>query len=76
MKGKNDMAKTAVEEYIEETFGICQCDSCKHYDEENGTCRAFKEQIPIDIIDGTHDHTKPYSGDNGIMHEKKDNKDE
>ena len=48
-----------------------QCLLCKHY---TGilTCVAYPEKIPVAILQGEHDHTKPFPGDNGIQFEKKD----
>jgi len=45
------------------------CLSCKHY---NGSfkCAAYPKNIPDAIIlNGEHDHTEPYKGDNGIQFE-------
>lgn len=46
------------------------CAFCLHYsgddDSQDRDCLAFKE-IPDAIIEGTHDHTFPYVGDNNIL---------
>lgn len=46
------------------------CSFCMHYlgDDPNQKreCLAFHE-IPDDIIRGTHDHTKPYPNDHGVL---------
>lgn len=48
---------------------IPQCLFCKHY--KNGAkCSAFPKGIPDPIFtSGTHDHKKPFKGDNGIRFE-------
>jgi|21_taG_2_1085346.scaffolds.fasta_scaffold00163_48 hypothetical protein len=48
------------------------CLECKHFDELSDfgfKCKAFKDQIPVEIIDSIHDHKKPFKGDNGIQFE-------
>jgi len=57
------------EEYARHLFGDIQCDRCRHYI-KGPKCKAFDE-IPFDILDGSHDHRKPYPGDNGILFEPK-----
>jgi hypothetical protein len=52
-----------------------QCFSCRHFrpveDDKPYSCDAFPEAIPDQIIDGQHDHLKPYAGDHGIRYEPK-----
>lgn len=50
-----------------------QCDYCVHFVPEkfNWHCKAFPKGIPDEIMDGFHDHRKPYPGDNGIRFEVK-----
>ncbi|MEI6652563.1 MAG: hypothetical protein WCL42_08305 [Chlorobiaceae bacterium] len=46
------------------------CTFCKHWTVEIGRkCKAFPDGIPANIWIGKNDHTKPYSGDNGIQFE-------
>ena len=47
------------------------CSSCKHYNKDL-TCKAFPDRIPIEILDGEHDHRTPFDGDGGIQYEQKD----
>ena len=44
------------------------CIKCRNYT-GGGTCTAFPEDIPNDILDGSFIHTKPYPGDHGIQFE-------
>lgn len=46
-----------------------QCLFCKNY---TGLmqCKAYPEGIPVEIVTGIHDHTKPFKGDGGIMFEQ------
>lgn len=48
-----------------------QCISCKHY-RMLLKCKAYPDGIPVDIITGKHDHTKPFPGDNGVRYEPTD----
>lgn len=43
-----------------------QCLACKHLNNDMTTCKAFSKGIPIKIIAGHFDHTRPFPGDNGI----------
>lgn len=47
------------------------CNTCKHYKNfsDPPSCAAFPEGIPIKILTGEDDHTKPVRGDNGIQYE-------
>ena len=45
-----------------------QCLRCAHYTGQ-AECEAFPDGIPVAIIQGEIDHTKPYPGDNGIQFE-------
>lgn len=57
-------------EYILDTFSEDQCMKCEHFDDSTwATCKAFPDQIPLDIAGGLHDHRKPFKGDNGIRFE-------
>ncbi|MCK9304096.1 MAG: hypothetical protein M0P27_01700 [Bacteroidales bacterium] len=38
---------------------------------ETSTCAAFDGDIPDNILNGLHDHTKPFKGNHGIMFEPK-----
>lgn len=35
------------------------CYKCKHFDENTSTCKAFKGDIPDEILEGDNDHSKP-----------------
>lgn len=59
---------SGLEEYIDDIFGVCLCDSCKHFIEGN-SCKAFDE-IPIEIVSNSFDHRQPYPGDRGIQYEQ------
>jgi hypothetical protein len=50
-----------------------QCNRCIHY-LKDARCKAFSSIIPIQILTGEHDHTKPFKGDNGIRFENKPKK--
>ncbi|MBS4008706.1 MAG: hypothetical protein KGZ45_09845 [Clostridium sp.] len=62
--------------YLEYPIYGKQCAGCKHLSLERPTdgigskCAAFT-RIPREILDGQHDHTLPFPGNNGIRFEPK-----
>lgn len=46
-----------------------QCLFCVHY-LGDWKCEAFEDGIPIQIIEGEHDHSQPFEGDNGIQYKR------
>ena len=44
-----------------------QCGNCKNVDLKEGTCKAFNNGVPREILTGEHDHKTKYKGDNGIQ---------
>ena len=59
--------------FIEESEDLLfsQCIRCKNY-RRDGTCKAFPEGIPEEILLNKKDHRKPIEGDNGIQFDPKD----
>ena len=51
------------------TYIMPMCGKCKHYINKKSACTAFPGGIPAEILEGEHDHRKPYPGDNGIRYE-------
>ncbi|GAG96750.1 unnamed protein product [marine sediment metagenome] len=47
-----------------------QCLACKHFHNDMTTCKAFSKGIPIKILTGHWDHTRPFRNDNGIRFER------
>lgn len=48
------------------------CFFCKHFNEEEGTCKAFPKKIPYEIIMEGEEHKKPLKDQkNNIVFEKK-----
>jgi hypothetical protein len=53
----------------------CQVRNCKHYITQVGpleyptyVCSAFPKGIPVEIVDGRNDHTRPFKGDGGVRY--------
>lgn len=57
------------EKYVSDTFGTILCETCAH-SAHDGTCAAFRDGIPSEILTGSFEHTEPYEGDNGILYER------
>ena len=57
-----------------------RCLNCKHLNIVNedmvkvpdGTCKAFPDGIPFNIMSGEVDHHLPVDGDNGIQYERRE----
>ena len=51
--------------------GFSLCPYCTRFqaNPEMPTCEAFPQGIPVEILQGGHDHRQPYEGDNGILYE-------
>ena len=45
------------------------CASCRHFNQDDWNCAAFKGPIPQEIISGKIEHTTAYPGDNGLIYE-------
>lgn len=53
-------------------FKVASCFRCKHLNDDEVSCKAFKNVIPREIIVGDVPHNKPYKGDSGVIFEAKD----
>lgn len=40
------------------------CSHCVLFDVVNINCKAFKNGIPVEILNGSNDHSKPLKGQN------------
>ena len=58
------------EDYAVELIGEPLCFSCAHFNED-GTCKAYPDGIPIELLFGEVNHIQPYEGDNGIQYKAK-----
>ena len=59
----SDMAQTIVPP-------LCVGQQCKHWHINHwGTCDAFPDSIPDEVLFGEFDHREPYPGDHGIQYE-------
>jgi hypothetical protein len=48
------------------------CEFCKHQDRGLvgwPRCKAFPDEIPLEVLTTEHDHREPYPGDGGIRFE-------
>ncbi|TQD23543.1 hypothetical protein [Methanolobus vulcani] len=57
---------------LDDIFFSPVCTKCMHLHftaDMKHTCDAFPDGIPEEIWKGDNDHTKPYSGDNGLLFE-------
>jgi hypothetical protein len=45
-----------------------QCATCQHWT-AGLSCQAFPAGIPAAILEGRHDHRRPFEGDRGIRYE-------
>ncbi len=45
------------------------CHTCKHWNDNTLTCKAFPNGIPIAILTNEWDHRYPIGGDHGIQYE-------
>lgn len=61
--------QAAYDDFAIAMFGEPLCMSCKHSN-HNGTCKAYPDGIPLEIVSGRVNHYLPYEGDNGIQYEK------
>ena len=50
---------------------VLTCHRCKHFWGID-KCDAFPDGIPRRVVEGEHDHRKPYKGDRGIRFEPVD----
>lgn len=50
-----------------------QCATCKHFDWDTCTCKAFPKEIPDNLLDGTKKHDRVIAGQTGrTLYEKDD----
>ena len=53
-------------DFINDVYGGWpQCTGCRRY-HDDGTCDAFPDGIPHEIVTGLWDHRKPFPGDRGL----------
>ena len=46
------------------------CPACKHFNDQKwGTCKAFPDGIPFEILSGEFKHDQPHKNDGGIRFE-------
>ena len=64
------MEKFSITSEDEVSFPICN--DCKHLIIGSTRCVAYPNGIPDEIFNNTVDHTKPHTGDGGIIFEPRD----
>lgn len=66
--GLRDPKRNLVED-LERDINV-QCLDCQRLRMSQPTiaCDAFPDGIPEKILDGTHDHTEPFEGDDGKLY--------
>lgn len=47
------------------------CNDCAHRIPDSLGCEAYPDRIPDEILSNDVDHTKNYTGDNGIVFKKR-----
>ena len=47
-----------------------QCLACNNLNDNMTTCKAFPKGIPVKILIGHWDHTRPFKNDNGVQFER------
>lgn len=50
-----------------------QCLACANLNNSMTNCKAFPNGIPVKILTGHFDHTKPFRNDNGIRFKRIEN---
>jgi len=55
-------------DFADDMVGEPICFDCKH-SHNDGTCDAFPNGVPLEILSGAVNHFLPYEGDHGIQYE-------